>query len=421
MKLSMRLALLSAANIGAAFLFQWYTLVQLGPGTETDALFAGMAVPQLILTVISASLMHVLVPILAGESEKQLRHDSWALLFLIGGLFSAIAVLLFVLAPYWVPVLFPGFEGASQALTVDLTQIQLIGMIFSAVNGVQWAAYHARQQFLWAEFTPLVASGLTFLLLVWALPRFGVMAAAWVSVLRIGLQTLLLAPGMGWPVWPNLRTPAIHDAWSRIKPLLAGTAYYKTDPLVDRFLLSTTVSGSLSLYYFGQQIYSAASQVINKAIAAPMVPKLSIFHKSGDRAGFRQHYQQRLLRVGLIGVGGLSILALFGEDLLQCLIGYGNVQAEDVSELWWLMVWMSGILIGGSVGQITSSAFYSIGDTRTPTRLSILTYTVYIPCKVGAFYGAGVVGLALVTSIYYMANLLIQIGVLEWRWRHGPA
>ncbi len=413
MKLAIKLGALSAVNIGIAFLFQWYVFTQLGPGVETDAFFAGMTIPQLVLAVISASLMHVLVPLLSGESEDRRRHDVWGFLALIGGLFGLLAVLLYAAAPWWVPLTVPGFDEAGQALTVELTRIQLVGMVFAAINGVQWATYHARQQFLWAESTPILASAFAFLLLIWALPRFGVIAAAWISTLSMGAQTLLLAPGMGRPVRPDLKGAAIREAWQRIKPLLLGTAYYKTDPLVDRFLLSMAGSGSLSLYYLAQQIYGAASQVLNKAIAVPLVPVLSMLHKAGDKAGFRRTYHRKLLQVGAVTLTGLLILGLFGQAALDLLIGHGSVSASNVAELWWIMIWLGGMFIGGAVGQICSSSFYACGDTLTPTRMSMFTYTVYIPIKVVVFNFWGVVGLAIVTSIYYMANLLLQIYFLE--------
>jgi putative peptidoglycan lipid II flippase len=413
MKQTVQLGILSAANIGLAFLFQWYVFTQLGPGLESDALFAGMTIPQLVLVVISGSLMHVLVPILTGESVDRLRHDAWGLLVLVGGLFGLLAIVFYAAASWWVPLTVPGFDEAGLALTVDLTRIQLIGMVFAAINGVQWAAYHARQQFMWAEFTPILASFFALLLLIWALPRFGVVSAAWISTLRMALQTLLLAPGMGRPVRPDLKSVTIQLAWQRIKPLLLGTAYYKTDPLVDRFLLSTASSGSLSLYYLAQQIYGAVSQVINKAIAAPVVPVLSKLHKTGDKNGFRQAYYRKLWQVGSIGVAGLLILGLFGQMVLDLLVGYGNVGADHVKELWWIMIWLGGMFIGGAAGQICSSSFYACGDTKTPTRMSMLTYTVYIPGKVFAFYLSGVVGLAMATSIYYIINLLLQVYLLE--------
>ncbi len=408
MKQAIQLGTLSAANIGIAFLFQWYVLTQLGPGIETDALFAGMTLPQLVLAVISGSLMHVLVPLLAGEDEDRLRHDAWGFLVLVGGLFGVLATVLYATAPWWIPLTVPGFDAAGKALTVELTRIQLIGMVFAAVNGVQWAAYHAKQQFVWAEFTPILVSTFALLLLIWALPRYGVVAAAWISTLRMGLQTLLLSPGMGRPVWPDLRSPAIGAAWQRIKPLLLGTAYYKTDPLVDRFLLSTAGSGSLSLYYLAQQIYSAVNQVINKAIVTPLVPILSKLHKAGDASGFRKAYCQKLLQVGAISIASLLALGLFGQAILNLLVGHGNVSMNNVRELWWIMLLMGGVLVGGAMGQISSSSFYASGDTSTPTRIGIYSYTLFIPVKFAAFYYFSVLGLALVTSVFVAVNFLFQ-------------
>ena len=304
MKLTILLGALSAANIVFAFLFQLYVLTQLGPGMETDAFFAGMTLPQLVLVIISGSLMHVLVPLLAGENEDRIRHDAWGFIVLVGGLFSVLATILYIAAPWWVPITVPGFSDAEQTLTVRLTRIHLIGMVFTAINGVQWAAYHARQQFVWAESAPVMASAFALLLIIWALPQFGVIAAAWVSTICVGLQTLLLAPGMGKPVRPNFKSVAINQAWQRIKPLLLGNAYYKTDPLVDRFLLSTSGHGNLSLYYFAQQIYGAVNLIINRAIAAPLVPILSKLHKEGDSDSFRRAYQRKLWQVCVISLVG---------------------------------------------------------------------------------------------------------------------
>jgi len=406
-KLTIQLSILSAANIGLAFVFQWYVFTQLGPGVETDALFAGMTIPQLVLAIISGSLMHVLVPLLSGENEDRRRHDAWGFLVLVGGLFTLLAITLYITAPWWVPITVPGFDESSQALTITLTRIQLIGMVFTAINGVQYAVYHAREQFLWAEFSPFLISAFALLLLIWALPRFGVIAAAWIFTFRMGMQTLLLSRGMGRPVFPDLKTPAIMQAWQRIKPLLIGTAYYKTDPMVDRFLLSSASSGSLSLYYLAQQIFNAVSQVINKSIVVMLVPKLSMAHKAGDKASFQRIYYQKLILIAVISLLGLLVLGTVGENILGLLIGHGNVTVSNVNELWWVMVWLSGMFFGGVVGQATSAAFYSTGDTVTPSYVSIFTYTIYIPFKVLSFYFAGIAGMAITTSFYYLVNLFL--------------
>lgn len=404
MKRALKLGALSASNICIIFLFQWYLLTELGPGAASDALFAAMTLPQLILAVISGSLMHALVPLLSGKDKKHLYQDAWSFLFLIGSLFVLIASLLNLSASWWVPFTVPGFGEAGKVLTVELTRIQLIGMVFAGINGVQLATYHANQRFLWAEFTTVVSSFIGFVILLLALPRYGVVAAAWVGVLRMLVQTFLLAPGMGMPVLPDLKSSEIKVAWQRIKPLLLGASYYKTDPLADRFLLSMATSGSLSLFYLAQQIYSAINQVINSAFAAPLVVLLSTLHKSGDRRGFRSAYHVKLCQIGSICIVIFLVLALMGQSLLNILLDYGKINSDNVRELWWIMIYLAGAFMGGAVGQILAAAFYAIGDTVTPTKMSLITYTLYIPAKFIAFHYFGVTGLALATSVYYVVN-----------------
>jgi putative peptidoglycan lipid II flippase len=404
MKRALKLGALSILNICVVFLSQWYLLTQLGPGVASDALFASMTLPQLILAVISGSLMHALVPILSGKEKKRLHHDAWSFLFLIGSSFGLIASLLYLSASWWVPLTVPGFSEAGKVLTVELTRIQLIGMVFAGINGIQLATYHAGQRFLWAEFTTILSSLTGFAILIWALPRYGVVAAAWISILRMLVQTILLAPGMGRPVWPDLGNPAIKVAWQRAKPLLLGTSYYKTDSLVDRFLLSMASSGSLSLFYLAQQIYSALNQVINSAIVAPLVVLLSTLHKSGDKRSFRSAYRIKVWQIGTICIVILLVLVLLGQSILNILLDYGKINPDNVKELWWIMIYLAGVFMGGALGQVFSSAFYAIGDTATPTRMSLITYTIYIPGKISAFYYFGVTGLALSTSVYYVVN-----------------
>ncbi|NOQ16713.1 MAG: virulence factor MviN, partial [Methyloprofundus sp.] len=98
MKLSIKLGILSASNILLAFGMQWYILMSIGIGEQTDALFAGLTIPQLVTTVISNSLMHVLVPLLSGETQEKSNHDTWAFLSLVAALFFSLALALYMTA-----------------------------------------------------------------------------------------------------------------------------------------------------------------------------------------------------------------------------------------------------------------------------------------------------------------------------------
>ena len=255
MQQAVSLGILSGANLLITIIIQWQVLTVLGPGPETDAFFASVTIPQLLLSIVTGSLVHVLVPLLSGEKQERLNRDAWTVFLVVGIIFGATAVVLHSLAQWWVPLTVPGFLLSTKLLTITLTRIQLIFMVFTALSGVQLAVYHAQQRFIWAEFTPLMGNILALIIIIWGLPKYGILLVAWTSVARSLLQVILLLPGMGQFHLLDLKRPVLTDLWRLIKPLLAGTLYYRTDQLADRFLASLAPSGGLSLLYFGGRIF----------------------------------------------------------------------------------------------------------------------------------------------------------------------
>jgi peptidoglycan biosynthesis protein MviN/MurJ (putative lipid II flippase) len=102
-----------------------------------------------------------------------------------------------------------------------------------------------------------------------------------------------------------------------------------------------------------------------------------------------------------------------GKQALQVLIGHGAVTEENVVLLWQIMVALVGVFVGGGLSIITTSAFYARGDTRTPTKIGVWSFTVYAPLKVFAFVKFGLLGLAIATSAFFVVNLMMQLRVLR--------
>lgn len=409
MKELILIGLLAITNTFIGFFFHWYSFTTFGPGVDTDALIAGATISQLLIVVVSGSLTHVLVPLLASEDEKSQRQDVWNFVFIIGFIFALFSVALCTTASFWIPYTFPGFDHSAKLLAVEVTQIQMIAMIFAAINGVQWSFYQAREEFIRSELIPFVSSVIALPLLIWAIPKFGVVAVALITTFRYFLNTLLYSYGMGRPFIPKIKSNSINKIWNQIKPLLYGTIYYKTDTLIDRFLLSSAGSGSVSLYFLAQQLYGACSNVIDKAIAAPLIPLLSKLYKENNILNFQNKYFQKLIQIIIIGIILFLIFIFIGKDFLFFLVGYGKMTSGNISELWWLMILLGGMFIGGIAGQISTGAFYASGDTKTPTRIGILTFTLHVPLKVILFNYYGIQGLAITTSALVLMNLFLQI------------
>jgi putative peptidoglycan lipid II flippase len=413
MTLTITLACLAGSNVIITLLIQWSIVTRLGIGSQTDALFAGIAVPQVILSIAASSLSLVLVPLLATKDDRSYEQNVWTFFVYISGVSAVVALIFISTAGLWVRLLVPGFTPGGQALTVNVTRIQLVTMALAISASVPISAWQARRKFVRAEISSLISTFGALVVLWWLLPHYGVLAAAWALGLRAGLQLLWLLPGIIRPYWPQWRSPALGEAWRHMRRLLLSSAYYQTDTLLDRFLTSTSSAGALSSLYLAQQCYGAANLVADRAIAAPMSPPLALAAKNGNWGIFKTLYRKRLLAMGALSCAAYLGLVLFGNAILRLLIGHGAVTANNVRVLWVIMIALGGFYLGGTMGQITSKTFYAMGDTRTPTRLSVLLYSVYVPAKIVIFFAYGVMGLAVIMSVYLMVSLALQLLLLE--------
>ena len=127
---------ITGVNIVALFVYQWFVVVKLGAGPQSDAVFASMVLPQVILNVVSGSLAFVLVPMLATTDDGRFHTEISNFLAALGMLFGAVGLLLFVSVDLWVPLTVPGFSANGKEITESLARVQLIGMFFTGVGAV---------------------------------------------------------------------------------------------------------------------------------------------------------------------------------------------------------------------------------------------------------------------------------------------
>lgn len=409
----LNVAALATCNAALAVLSAWYIVARTGLNVETDAFFASGALPQFAFLLLSATLPPVLVPLLATRGAERLREDAWVFFLLTTGLFGLLGACLYATCGVWAPLLVPGFSAEGKSLTVEMTKVQIVSMVLNAGIVTLWAVQHARRRFVWVELSGVLANLAGLLFLACMLPRFGIMAAAWNTVFYNCLKLAFLAPALGrWrrPAWPS---PAVTEAWRLFKPFLPGQAYLRAEPLLDRFLASMGGAGSLSLLYVAQQVYANVILVTSKAMVAPLAPRLAVEADTGEWLSFRRAYRARLLLIALLSAVGASVLLAFGPRALRLAIGHAGVTAENVHTFWLVMLALAGAFAGGVSGQVASGAFYAMGDTKTPTKVSALIYTVYLPLKIAVFLRYGLIGLAVTMSAYFVTNFLAQFVMLE--------
>lgn len=405
---------LAVTNALLSVAFQWVVLTRLGAARATDAYFAAGTVPTLLITVMSGALGNVLVPLLAVESEGGRRKLGWIFVGVVGGALGALALVLGLAAGWWVPWIVPGFSPEEAGLAALLTRYNLAGAVLAGIGGVQWAVLYARRRFVVAETAPVVAGLAALAALAWALPRWGVLGAAWAGLVRSALPVLVLAPLLGEAGDLAGARVQIGEAWRRFRPLLGANLYTKSDALVDRALASFAPAGLLALYGLAQQLYHLGHTVLNRAGAAPALPGLAEDAAAGRWQAFGAGARRLAVTLAAVTVGTGLVLAALGAPILEWGAS-GRLADGDARTLWLLMLLLGGVWIGGAIGQVASGGFYAMGDTRTPTRVAVVSYTAAVALKVLAFLQWGLWGVAAVASAHYLANAAIIGGLLSRR------
>lgn len=411
------LAVLAAFNVALATLNQLLVFTLLGSGADTDALVASATIPLVINTVWTVAIPAVLVPKWAGE-PRQIQVDEAFLSSLALGALASIIVLTFVIpARWWATLLFGGFSAESVDLCARLLRIQMWSVLFTGLATIASAVLHARARFHVVEGLTLVVSATSLAGLYVLLPRYGVDAAAWLTLARSGALLLLSIPLLGClPAGSAKWKPLSKHLWD-MRRLVGANMYFKLEPIVDRYLLSSTAAGTLSLYGIAQLLHGSGGAVLGKVWGSTAVTRLAEHAKARRLPELRTLYYRNLILLVGVSLAAVALLAIGGALVLPKIDRIGQMTAAELANLWQLALLLAGVLVGASSGTLLAGAFYAVGDTRTPTRMSILTFTLFVPLKCLAFYLGGVAGLCVATSLYYITNACMLFVLFRRRMR----
>lgn len=396
-------------TIAASLLTQWFLLTHLGATRELDAYFAALSVPIMMIYVLGDPLFRVAVPALCVRHGEDFHATAWMFFRIIGALFLVSALCLGVSARWWVLLLTPGFTIEDQRVVVSLVHIFLVGMVLQGLSGAARAVWSARNRFEFPALLSASAALLALACLAMAVPRYGILGAAWAFNVRFLIECVALSPILGRYVASSARHPTARSLMKDAQPLMLGAAYARTDVLVDRVLASMASPGSLSLLYLAQQILAAIGQILNQTFIAPLSPYLATLAHSGKWTELRQSLRTTAIRLSILVVVVAVLIPVAGEPVLLAIFRHKNMSPEGVRRLIQLMAALTGLLLGDSLAYLINTSFYALGNTRTPALATGIVYSVLVPAKVGAFFFMGIIGLALSTSAYYVINAAILV------------
>lgn len=417
MRLNLSLGAIAALQLASNLLLQLVLVSLLGPGEATDAYIAAQTMPVLLIAILATSLQNVWQPRFAVLHDKpaewhaaQRTAQGQALLLIAGS-----CLLLLLTTRLWVPLLFPGFSTAQQHLTAELSGLLLLGALFNGHAALFTAAQRGRDRFIGPELLPLFASLLMIVGVALTLRRYGVEVVAWASLARSVTVCLVLYLMAGRPLPAPVRGIRSGEAWRAVRPLLLGSALYKTGPLIDRFWMSQAPAGSVTVFNLVQTGMAGVAAVLERTFTVSAAPRLARLAEQRDMQGIRSVYRGCIGRTTLV-VSLLSLALLAAYPIWPWLLSVTlRIETAIAHQMWIVLLLLLGYLHVASCGSVVMQTFYALGETRLPVQVSSVMFVLGAIIKSVAFIGFGMYGLALATSAYYLANLVIMCLLLERR------
>ena len=364
---------------------------------ERDAFSAANRVSETLFTLIAAgALGSAFMPTFTGLLVKDKRESAWRLAASLATLITLTLSLLAVISAVFAPqivryFLAPGFyaDPALFNLTVDLLRIQLASAVLFGLGGLLVGVLNAHHIFFIPQLTASVYQlGQIFGILVLAKWfGLGIYGLAWGVVIGSTFYLAIQFPALlrlvrKLPARPSLSpgldNPDVRQVIRLMGPRVLGASVVQLNFWVNNNLASQMGSGFVNTLGFGFALMVMAQAAIAQSVAIAVMPTFSAQFALGKRDEMRAALSSALRGVLLLAIPASLGLVLLATPIVAMLYQRGAFDAIAVEMTAWALAWYAAGMVGHSLLEVLTRAFYARQDTKTPVLVGIGAMTLNV-------------------------------------------
>jgi putative peptidoglycan lipid II flippase len=336
----------------------------------------------------------------------------------------SLLVALGVLASPWlVDLVAPGFDGAKRGLVVTLVRILFPGIGLLVLSAWCLGILNTHRRFFLSYAAPVLWNGAIIAALVWGGGMAGeriALWAAWGAVVGSFLQFAVQVPTV-LRVAPELTHShagigaEVREVFRRAVPAVVSRGVGQVSAYVDTLLASLLGTGAVADLTFGQTIYLLPVSLFGMSVSAAELPALAREAGTGvgpDLAALRARIDAGLRQIAFFVIPSAAAMIVLGQVIAATLLQTGEFGADDARHVWGVIAGSAFGLLAATQGRLYNSAFYALGDTRTPLRFALVRVSLTIVLGAcAALYGPGLLG---IDTRWGTACLTATSGAAAW-------
>jgi putative peptidoglycan lipid II flippase len=358
-----------------------------GTDTSLDAFYAAATLPDLLFNLMAGgALASAFIPTFTGFLSKENRDGAWRLASSVMNI-SALALAFFsglsaLFAPQLVEhvlfVLKPDLDPALKTLTTTLLRIILIAPAIFGISGLCMAILNTHQKFLMPALAPVFNWIGWIIGIVILVPKIGIYGLAWGYVLGALMHLAIQLPGLfkltgrRYFATMGLNDQAVYNVARLMGPRLLGVMAVQINFVINAIIATSLGEGSLSAINVARMVMTMPLFVIAQSIATAALPTFAMQVSRGELSEMRSSLAATLRGIFLLSIPSTLGLILLRGPLVALLFQRGAFDANSTEMVSWALLWYTAGLVGHSVVEILSRAFYALHDTKTPVIVGTL-------------------------------------------------
>ncbi len=401
----------------------------LGATPAADAFFMALTLPNVFRRLFAeGAFSAAFVPLFSKTVQNEgkpaaarFAEEAQAVMLLI---LIPMTAVLWLLMPYVVMVLAPGFERGTQRydLAVTFCRITFPYLVFISITTLQGGVLNALDRygpfaFAYTLFNICMIGGLLLTPLfptaghaaAWGEFASGIIQVIWMigSCYRAGILLKLR--------WPRL-TPAIRRLFVLIGPAAIGAGAVQINIYIDGVIASLLPEGSISHLNYAGRLYQLPLGVIGVAVGTALLPALARHVANNDREGAKKLESRAIEAAMLLALPAAVALFVARRAFMIGLFVYphGKFHVADAIVSGGALAAYAAGIPAYVLAKVLATAYFAREDTRAPLNFSLIAIAVNtaLVLTLVLVFHMGIVGIAAATGVTAWLNVgLLAFGL----------
>lgn len=391
------------------------TAATFGTSSAVDAFVLAWELPAFMINVIGGSFNAALIPIYIETRERSgalaANRLLTGVLVISFGVLAAAIVILAVAGPALLPLIASGFDPDTLRLTRLLLFLLLPSVMLSGLATLLTGVLSAGERFALGSASALAVPVCSIVALWLGRETWGITALAAGIVAGFALQLGLLLWGTrraGVALAGDWReeAPAVRRVIAQYVPMVAGMLLISSTTLIDQAMATTLGRGSAATFSYSGRVVAVLLSVGSMALGTAVLPYFSRMVAARDWEAIRRTLRIYSAIILAVTIPGTLALFFLSEPIIRLMFERGAFTPADTIAVGRVQAMLALQIPFYSLGILYVRLISSLQANRILMYGTGISFALNIVLDYLFKEWFGVAGIALATSLVYLASLI---------------